>query len=222
MKKILVIAPHPDDETLGCGGSLLRHKASNDQINWMIFTSVSGAGSYSYKYIEKRVTEINKVAEFYGFKHTHQLNFPAMELDTVPYSKMISAASKIILELKPEVIYIPFPGDVHSDHRIVFDVIAPLTKSFRYPYVKSVRIYETISETEFSINPTVTNFKPNMWIDISDYIDKKLDAMSLYSSEVCDFPFPRSIEAIRSLAMLRGSTISVQAAEAFMSIKEVL
>ena len=130
--------------------------------------------------------------------------------------------SKILKEIQPNFLYLPFENDIHSDHSIVFDAAASCTKSFRYPYVKKVMIYETISETEFSIRPDKEQFKPNLWIDISDYIDKKIEIMSLYESEIGKEPFPRSEQNIRSLAKFRGSTAGVLSAEAFILLKEII
>jgi len=130
--------------------------------------------------------------------------------------------SERVKQLEPDTIYLPYRGDVHSDHAEVFDAVAACTKPFRYPSVMRVRAYETLSETEFSINPNDGGFKPNLWVDISCYIDKKVEIMKVYKGELGDHPFPRSEQNIRALATYRGAAAGVSAAEAFMSVKEIL
>ena len=112
---------------------------------------------------------------------------------------MISVASKYISEIEPEFIYLPYRNDVHSDHAAVFDAVLSCTKSFRYPYVKKVRAYETLSETEFSIDHTDNGFKPNCWVDITQTLDKKVEIMGLYKGEMGVHPFPRSEKNIQAL-----------------------
>jgi len=104
----------------------------------------------------------------------------------------------------------------------VFCAMASCTKSFHYPYIRRVRIYETLSETEFGLRPDDHGFKPNLWVDISNYLEKKIGIMRLYESELGQHPFPRSEENIRALATFRGATAGVQFAEAYISVKEVI
>ena len=220
MSNILVIAPHPDDETLGCGGTLLRHIAEGDKVHWLIMTTISDEVDYSEKQIYTRSLEIPKVSSAYGFSSVYQLDFITTMLDTYRRSELILNVSNIIKKLKPEIVYINYRDDVHSDHEIVFDTVASCTKSFRYPYIKKVRAYETLSETEFGIRPNSLGFRPNLWVNISAYIDRKIEIMNIYESEVDHHPFPRGERNIRSLAAYRGATAGVDSAEAFISLKE--
>jgi N-acetylglucosamine malate deacetylase 1 len=222
MSKVIVIAPHPDDETLGCGGSILKHISQGDDVYWLIMTTMENSSSFSKKQSEKRSKEIHSVASNYGFKEFFNASFPSMELDSLPKKNLVDFISNIFDNLQPDIIYAPYANDVHSDHRVVFDSIASCTKSFRHPYIRSVRIYETLSETEFDIHPDSNGFKPNLWIDISSYIDKKVKIMNLYESESSQHPFPRSEKNIRSLATFRGATAGVHYAESFIIIKEVI
>ena len=219
MNKVLVISPHPDDETLGCGGTLIRHKKEGDEIHWLIMTSVNSSDKKIHNVKEKEIGEVSKA---YSFDSTSRTKFLTSQLDTVPRKEIIQVISKVFEEIQPNYLYLPFKNDIHSDHSIVFDAAASCTKSFRYPYVKKVMIYETISETEFSIRPDREQFKPNLWIDISDYIDEKIEIMSLYESEIGKEPFPRSEQNIRSLAKFRGSTVGALSAEAFILLKEII
>ena len=133
---------------------------------------------------------------------------------------MIARLSDIFTEVKPNFVYVPYPGDIHSDHKAVFDASVACTKWFRHPYVQRVLVYETMSETDFTINPDTNGFRPNVFVNIQSYLDKKMDIMNIYRSEVGEHPFPRSEKAIRSLAYLRGAASGYEAAEAFMLLKE--
>ncbi|OIO38524.1 MAG: GlcNAc-PI de-N-acetylase [Candidatus Omnitrophica bacterium CG1_02_49_16] len=218
MKRILVVAPHPDDETLGCAGTLLRHKGEGDQVDWVIVTEMKNG--FSFERIQRRDREIKRAAASYRFNAVHRLGFPAAGLDSVPRTKLIEALSDTFRKTSSEVVYLPFRGDVHTDHGAVFEAAISASKWFRSPKIKQIFSYETLSETEFSLSPRFRGFRPNVFIDIRRYLDKKLRIMKIYSGESAAFPFPRSEKAIRALAALRGSSAWFQAAEAFMLLKE--
>lgn len=221
-KKILVISPHPDDETLGCGGAILRHKNKGDEINWLIVTAVTEDIGYAPDKIMERSIEIQKVSNAYGFSSIHQCEFPTTMLDTIPTSDIVKKFSKIFNEVKPNIVYLPYRGDVHTDHRIVFDAGSSCLKWFRYPSVKRVLAYETLSETDTALNPDANAFRPNVFIDISLFLEDKINIMKIYYGELGKFPFPRSEEAIRAQAALRGSSSGFKAAESFMLLKEII
>lgn len=222
MKKIIVIAPHPDDETLGCGGTLLRHKAEGDEIHWLIATAMTFEQGFSDERIAARAAEIDAVTRLYGFASVQSLGFPTTRLDVMPMGDLVAAISKAFQSIMPEVVYTPFKGDVHSDHAVVSDAVIACTKWFRHASVKRVLSYETLSETEFGISPDVSGFRPNVFVDIHPYLDRKIEILRTYAAELGEFPFPRSVEAVRALAQLRGSAAGCKAAEAFMLLKEVV
>jgi N-acetylglucosamine malate deacetylase 1 len=221
-RKILAVAPHPDDETLGCGGTLLRHRADGNEVHWLIVTGVDEAHGFSAEQVRSRDLEIAACAEFYRFAAVHNLRHPTTHLDELPLGRLIGDISGVVKETGAEEIYLPYPGDVHSDHRIVFDTALPSTKWFRYQTVKRVLAYETLSETEFNISPTTADFRPNLFVDISTHLEGKLEAMRIFDSELGTPPFPRSEEIIRSLAAYRGATAGFEAAEAFMILREIM
>jgi len=221
MNTILVVAPHPDDETLGCGGALLKHIAAGDSVHWVIFTSVRTEEGFSEKYVRSRAEEIERVASAYGFAGVHSLGFPTMTLDTVPKRDLIRSLSTVVQSVSAQVMYVPYRNDVHSDHAAVFDAAVACTKSFRYPSIRSVRAYETLSETEFGLRSDDPGFRPNFFIDIAPFLERKLEIMSVYAGEMGEFPFPRSEITLRAQASLRGSQSGVSAAEAFMLLKEI-
>jgi len=136
-------------------------------------------------------------------------------------SELISKISSIINKVKPNIIYLPFKGDVHSDHKYIFDAAYSCTKVFRYPFIKKIYMMETLSETEFSLSTKEDSFVPNVFVDISEYMDRKIEAMKIYESEMGDHPFPRSERNLRALATYRGATSRCNYAESFMLLKEI-
>ena len=218
----VVISPHPDDETLGCGGTLLKHKKNNDNIYWIIVTELSEKMGFNKNQINNRQQEIKKVSKEYSFNRVFQLEYSAVSLDTIPLQNLIEDVSNIFKNINPEIIYLPFRNDIHTDHRVVFDVVISCTKSFRYPSIKRVLAYETISETEFAPPLNENIFKPNCFSNISNFIDRKIEIMKIYKSEIREHPFPRSAKNIRALATFRGATAGVEYAEAFMVLKEII
>lgn len=220
MANILVVAPHPDDEILGCGGAILKHKDNNDRVHWLIATHMFEEQGFSPDQIRLRELEISEVADKMGFSSVHHLKFPAAQLDQITTGELVSSIGNVIKKIDTQTIYVPYRGDIHSDHRIVFDATMACTKWFRYPSVERVLVYETLSETDFTIDPDTNGFRPNVFVNISGYLTNKIEMMKIYKSELADHPFPRSEEAIRALATLRGAAAGVQAAEAFMLVKE--
>lgn len=220
-KTVLVIAPHADDETLGCGGTLLRLKNEGVKIHWLLVTGMSEDSGFSATQIETRRKEISLVAGKYAFDGVHELNFPPAQLETVPKGNIIAAVGKVISEIKPSEIFTVYRNDAHSDHEIVYDTTMSCSKSFRYPFIKRVLAYETISETDFGMKPEDGGFRPNVFVNIDGFLNKKLDILECFESEIGEFPFPRSRKAVESLAYVRGAQCNAMAAEAFILIKEI-
>lgn len=219
MKKIIVISAHPDDEILGVGGTLLKHKKRGDEIYWLITTNIFETGGFSEERVRSRSEEIKTVAHKIGAEKTFQLDYPTMSLSSSSLISMVPKISEVFNEVKPEIIYCLNRSDAHSDHRITFDAVMACTKSFRYPFVKQVLMYECISETEFAPNLPEKIFMPNYFVDITSFMSEKLGIMKVYESELGEHPFPRSIKNIEALATFRGASIGVEYAEAFQLIK---
>lgn len=211
MKKILCVSVHPDDETLGCGGTLLKHKANGDEIYCVHVTNGN----------ERQESVIRLLRKLYGFKETYQLGLPEIKLTDIPLSEIIGKLSAVIQQVKPDYLYIPNRSDAHSDHRIVFEALTACTKSFRYPFIKKIMMCEVISETDFSPALPENIFIPNVFMDISDFIERKYEILNVFESELLTSPYTRSIDAILALSKYRGSQINVNYAEAFMLLKEV-
>ncbi len=222
MKKVIVVSVHPDDETLGCGGTLLKHKFQQDAVYWLIVTAAFEHQGFSSELIQKRTEEIKKVSQLYDFDEVFELNFPTGTLDEIPYYKLIGSVSDVIRNVQPNIVYLPFHGDIHSDHRKVFESAYSCTKTFRYPSIEKVLMMETISETDFAPAIPTNAFLPNSYVDISDYISRKIEILKIYESEIKEHPFPRSIRAVEALAVLRGAQAGCEYAESFMMLKEII
>lgn len=219
MKKVIIISAHPDDETLGAGGTLLKHKDNGDKLYWLIVTNIYENQGFSIEKIASRQEEINKVAKLFGFEKVFKLDYPTMSLSSSSLLKLIPEISEIFLEVQPEIIYTLNRSDAHSDHRHLSDAVMACTKSFRYPFVKKVLMYECISETEFAPSFPEKVFIPNYFVDITKFLDKKLQIMNVFESELGEPPFPRSVENIKALARFRGSSVGCHFAEAFQVVK---
>ena len=220
-RSILVVAPHPDDETLGCGGALLRHKAEGDSLHWVIVTSMP-RDAYPATHRKRRAAELREVGRRYGFASTRELGFPTAGLESVPRSELVDKMSAAFKAARPDVAYLPHPGDVHSDHRVAFEAATACAKWFREPAPRRVLAYETLSETDAALDATAQPFRPNVFVDITAHLERKLDILQCYAGEIGEFPFPRSLEAVRSLARVRGAAAGCAAAEAFQLLKEIL
>ena len=149
------------------------------------------------------------------------LDYPTMSLSTSSLIEMVPKISKIFTEIEPEIVYCLNRSDAHSDHRITFDAVMACTKSFRYPFIKQVLMYECISETEFAPQLPEKVFTPNYFVDISSFLEEKMNLMKIYESELGKHPFPRSLKNIEALATFRGASVGVEYAEAFQLIKYI-
>ena len=217
MKKILVIAPHPDDEVLGCGGTILRHKKNGDMVYCAYVTNFK-KNYFKYK---NKLEQIKKVSKKLKLDDYFIGEFHPTELNEKNLNKVILFIKKIVNKIKPETIFVPFEGDIHTDHKIVFDACKPFIKSFRYKFIKNFYVYEILSETNFSEGLSKISFKPNLFVDITKFIKEKIKIAYIYKDEFYKHPFPRSSRSIKSLAILRGSFSNQKYSESFMIIKKI-
>lgn len=219
LDRVIVISPHPDDETLGAGGAILKYKALGHKIYWLNISNMKE--EYGFKKEEMRQWNIGieKVISKYKFDGFFDLKLKPLELDGYTSKALIEAVSKVFMKVKPNIIILPYKNDIHSDHRVVFESSYACTKVFRYPYVRKVMMMEVLSETDFSI--CSEGFSPNYFVDISGYLEQKIKIMKLYKGECLNHPFPRSEEGIKALATIRGSQAGCKYAEGFMILKEI-
>ena len=215
---ILVIAPHPDDEVLGCGGTIGRLSREGNTVTLCIVTKPYPP-DWSTEYIEKKAVEIEKSNKKLGISQTIFLGFPSVKLDTVPQKELNDSLSRVIADKKPDIVFIPHNGDLNKDHRIVHEAALVATRPLSSP-VKKILAYETLSETEWG--HSIAQFRPGVYIDITGFIELKKEAMRLFETELKAAPHPRSVELISALATKRGSEIGVKYAEAFMLVRELI
>lgn len=222
MSKVLFVAVHADDETLGCGGTILKHKAQGDEIHWLLMTgpTENHPSNFRQEFIDRRRNTVKQVCEAYGFDGFHYLDLPTQLLHALDLREMIKKVDEVIKAVQPNVIYMMNSTDVHSDHRVAFDAVYACTKSFRKPYIERILMLEALSETEFALATQATAFCPNVYVDITDYIDRKMEIMQMYPTEVMQEPYPRSLSSIKALARVRGSRAGVMYAEAFQLLYE--
>lgn len=215
---VLVVSPHPDDETLGAGGSILKLR-KNHKIFWLNITDMLSNLGYTNEQRTVRAMQIEKIREFYQFDGMSNLMLPTTKLGEVQDDKAIKEIGAYIDKIDANWIILPDYNDAHSDHKHVFNWCFACTKAFRYPGIKAILTMEILSETNFG--QPMSPFTPNYYIDISDTLEQKLQAAMIYDTEMGEHPFPRSHESIRALAMLRGSEAGVKFAEAFRVIKMI-
>lgn len=221
--RVLTIAVHPDDETLGCSGTLLRHRTAGDSLYWLVVTQAHEP-QWPAERIRQKAAEVQRVAEAYGMEGCFRLGFPTMRLDTVPQADLMGRIREVVAEVKPALVYVVHGGDVHSDHRAAFAATMSVLKPIHMARlgVRRVLCYEVLSSTEAAPVHAPWSFRPNVFVDITAYIDRKVEIMAMYQSEVQPDPLPRGEAAIRALARYRGTTIGVDYAEAFMLVRELI
>lgn len=214
--RVLVIAPHNDDEVLGVGGTIAKHVANGDEV------TVCEVTSGDKELWELIVTEAKDAHQVLGVSDFECLHLPVVRLNVTDTIELNGKFEKVVQKIKPEIVYIPHKGDMHSDHQETANAAMVALRPYSNPQLKAIYAYETLSETEWNI-PSVENaFIPDTWNDISEYIEIKMNAMRCYKSQLYNFPHPRSEEAIEALAKLRGSTVGVRYAESFMTIRRIM
>lgn len=216
-RKILVVAPHPDDEVLGVGGTIAKNSIKGNKVDLCIATHAY-TPDWSEEFIARRREEIRRVKTILGIKRVYYLGFPTVKLDQVSQKEINDTLSQVIQESAPQDIYIPWKGDLNKDHRILFESALVAARPTN-PNIERILAYETLSETEWG--EPLEHFSPNVYEDISSFLKTKKEAMMTYQNEVKRFPHPRSIEALEILARKRGSEVNLPAAEAFKLIREV-
>ena len=218
--KILVIAPHPDDEILGCGGTIAKYVSNGDDVYVAIVTK-GCEPLFSVEQVEEVRNECLKADKIVGVRKTIFMDFPAAMLENVPRYKFNGAFLNLVQEIKPDVVYIPHRGDMQLDHKMVVDAAMVALRPKYKHVVKRIYAYETLSETGWDI-PNVTNeFIPNVYNDISKFMDKKIEAMQMFKTQLSSYPNVRSLKAVEALAMYRGAMVNMNAAEAFSLVRKL-
>lgn len=221
MSRVLVIAPHPDDEVFGVGGTILRHVATGDEVHAAVVT-VASPPLFDESIVPVVREEARRAWDILGVSGSRFLEVPAALPERTPNHVLNQKIAAVIQDLRPHTLYLPFPGDLHVDHQRVF--LAGLVGARPLPgcAVRRILCFETLSETNWNAPFLSPMFQPNVFVDISNFLEAKIRAASCYETQVKPFPNERSLEALRALAIHRGSTVGVPAAEAFVLVREVV
>lgn len=222
---ILIIAAHPDDEVLGCGGTISKLVSQNKQI----FVAILGQGltsrkndpnETSQKEISKLKSQSKNAMEFLGVSDLHMFDFPDNRFDTVPLLEIVKTIEDLVKKIQPRIIFTHHAGDLNIDHTITHRAVITATRPMNDCPVKEILAFEVPSSTEWSFEET-NQFVPNYFIDITGHLDRKTTALNYYTSEIQQFPHPRSNRYVEALAEIRGSAVGRQHCEAFSLIRKL-
>ncbi len=217
---VLVIAPHPDDEMLGVGGTIAKLASAGASVHVVIVTKASSPLCTEEVLVTGR-REARAAQQALGVAGSSFLSFPAAGLDSVPHSELNAGLGAVFAEVRPEIVFIPFDGDMHTDQQLVFNSALVCSRPGSGWVPRSIYAYETLSETNWNAPYLTPNFVPNVFVDISEHLETKLTAMRQYASQLREFPHERSLGALQALAARRSSTVGVPAAEAFVLVRDL-
>ncbi|AJC91327.1 PIG-L deacetylase family protein [Campylobacter subantarcticus] len=218
--KILIIAAHPDDEVLGCFGTMARYIQEGHDV----FTLILGEGKTSRenenhsKDQEILEEELSKANNFLGVKKVFRRFFPDNAFDKIPLLDIVKSIEEVKKEIQPNIIFTHYEKDLNIDHQITYKATITATRSMPKESVKEIYSFEILSSTEWNYP---LSFQPDVFFDISSTLNLKLQAMSFYQSELKQYPHPRSLEGIKINAQYQGMRVGLQYAEAFKSIKVI-
>jgi N-acetylglucosamine malate deacetylase 1 len=224
MSRILVIAPHADDETIGMGGTIARYAREGHEVVVAVVTGHGDDGPHPLwpRDVWDRVrAEARRACETLGVVELVFDEVPAALVADQPLWKLNQVTGAIIERVQPDALFVPFPFDLHRDHRDVFHSVSVAWRSSSAAgrKIRDIHCYEVQSETHWNIPYVEAGFLPTMWMDISDTLEVKLEALSCYRSQVRPAPDARSLEAVRALAVWRGSQMAMHAAESFVTVR---
>jgi N-acetylglucosamine malate deacetylase 1 len=217
-RTILVVAPHADDEVLGVGGTIAKLRAQGDVVHVAIVTAGHPPDFTDAQHVVARA-EANAAHALLGVANTVFLDLPAAALDTLLHRELNRCLDAVLLDVRPHVVFVPFPGDLHRDHQLVFESTMVAVRPNGGHVPAEVYAYETLSETNWNAPYLSAGFTPNVFVDITEHLEAKIAAIRAYATQLEPFPHERSEPAIRALATLRGATSGCAAAEAFVMIR---
>lgn len=219
--RILVISAHPDDEVIGAGGTLIRHVDHGDEVYWCVVTE-GYEPTWSESGLAAAQRQVSEVQAVIGIKEVFFCGFPTVKLNTVPYMELSSALQRVVDSVQPEIVYTTPRDDINQDHRLVFQSTLVATRPQPNNCVQRLLSYEISPTARYGLPVGSSIFNPNVFVDITDYLDRKLEAMSRYKTLLAKYPHPRSLEGLRIIARERGISVGLQAAECFELIREIL
>ena len=222
MKKILVIAAHPDDEVLGCGGAIAKHSDCGDEVHIVIMAEGLTSRDVKRK-VEIRLGELENLhqssktaAKILGASSLKIFDFPDNRMDSLDLLDVVKKIEEVIREIKPDIIYTHHIGDVNIDHQITHRAVMTACRPLPGNNVQTILFFETPSSTEWQTDESAIKFFPNWFIDINKYMNRKMQALKCYESEMRAYPHPRSYDSVILLAKYRGTTVGMNYVEAFL------
>lgn len=227
MNRVLVIAAHPDDEVLGCGGTIARHAESGDEVQVLIVAEGATSRQESRDRINA-AAELSALAQaaekagsILGASGVELLDFPDNRLDSLPRLDLIKHLEERINSHQPEIVYVHHSGDVNVDHRRLHEAVVTACRPTPGHSVRRLLSFEVVSSTEWQPPGSAPAFNPNFFVDISAQLARKRDALVAYAGEMRPWPHARSLEAVEHLARWRGAQVGVEAAEAFSLLRQI-
>ena len=220
MEKTLVICAHPDDETLGLGGTIALHAKEGNNVFILMFTDGQFGRDTTTKGIKQRQDHAKKACSILGVTEVEFLNYADEKLDTIPLVELACKIESAIKKWKPDTVFTHYWGDVNQDHRRVFEATLIAVRPHPSSRIKRLICYETPSSTEWGHGSN--KFNPNLFINIDNVLRKKIMALKMYSNEISDYPHPRSKDSVISRARYWGSSVGVKHAEAFVTVREIV
>ena len=229
MNKILIIAAHPDDEILGCGGYIAKQIKSNNEVS-VLYLSEGVSSRYDSNYSKKKLLiEINNrkkmsinASKFLNFNIINFFDYKNLRMKNIDILDIVKKISDVIKKIQPSIVFTNHPGDLNSDHQVAFEATYTACRPFTYDFIiKKLYTYEVMSSTNWSNELIGPIFKPNTFIDIKKFLNIKKKALAFYSYEMRNFPHSRSWLSINSNHISRGSEVGLEYAEAFNLIKNI-
>jgi len=216
-KKVLVVVAHPDDEVLGCGATIAKHIKKGDEVQ-VVFI----ADGFSSRHDgENRNFSAIEASKSLGCNHPIFLNFPDNRLDTIPLLDIVQKLESIVFDYLPNIVYTHHLGDLNIDHQVTNRATMTACRPHQDSCIEEIYACEILSATHWNSHSDHNAFNPNYFVEVSDYMDLKNDALQCYSGEMRDFPNARSFQTVKNLASLRGSIVGVGNAEAFLIIRKI-
>ncbi|OOV88036.1 PIG-L deacetylase family protein [Oceanospirillum linum] len=220
MRKILIVAAHTDDEAIGCGGTIARHVASGNEVHLLFMTDGVSARGVQSAAAKIRLASAQKAAKILGTHSSKNLCFPDNQMDAVPLLSIVKEIEQVISELKPDIIYTHHASDLNIDHKITSQAVMTACRPQPGLSVKEIYTFEVLSSTDWQPSD-LAPFTPNLYVDISDYLEQKKQALEAYDCEIRPAPHSRSYEHIEILAKHRGYSVGLHAAEAFIQLRRL-
>ncbi len=217
--KVLVIAPHMDDEVLGCGGTIVRHVDTGDHVTVCVVANRAYHHKYEPKLIAQEKNSCKNAKDILSYQDLILLDLPDEQLDRSQID-IIIPLEEVVVGCKPDIVYIPHRGDLNQDHRAVFEAARVACRPNAEQRVTTLRAFEVPTSTDQVPGTNEWPFLPNYYVDVKDSLKQKVEAMACYSTESKPFPHPRSTEGLRVYAQKRGMEVGIKAAEAFVILRD--